>query len=105
MDTLARSRRPSYRPVPADQLAHALTEMPGWRGDVHRIQRTVQPADLWALLERVADAEAELDHHTVVDLERGTLTFVLWTHARDAVTDADLELARRIDEVVDAASA
>jgi 4a-hydroxytetrahydrobiopterin dehydratase len=97
--------RPSYDPLTPAELTETLKSLPGWDGDTHRIQRTVQPADLWALLERVADAEAELDHHTVVDLERGTLTFVLWTHARDAVTDADLELARRIDEVVDAASA
>jgi 4a-hydroxytetrahydrobiopterin dehydratase len=103
MDTM--HRRPSYQPVPAEQLANALTELRDWHGDVHRIERTVQPTDLWALLERVADAEAELDHHTVVDLERGTVTFALWTHVRDAVTDADLELARRINEVVDAASA
>ena len=99
MVTLA--RRPSYRPVPADQLANALTELPHWHGDTSRISRTVQPEDLWRLLEKVADAEAELDHHTVVDLERGTVTFALWTHTCDVVTDADLELARLIDLAVD----
>ena len=92
--------RPTYDPLTAEQLAEALKALPGWDGDVRRIVRTVQPDDLWSLLQRVADAEAELDHHTVVDLERGTVTFSLWTHVRDAVTDADVALAHRINAAV-----
>ena len=92
--------RPSYEPLTPEQLDDALKSLPGWDGDTACITRTMQPDDLWALLQRVADAEAELDHHTVVDLERGTVTFALWTHVRDAVTDADVALARRINEVV-----
>ena len=96
MQTLSR-----YQPLAADELAHALHDMPDWHGDTRRISRTVVPKDLWGLLERVAAAEADLDHHTVVDLDTGRVTFVVWTHARDCVTVADLELARRIDEVVE----
>ena len=94
-------RRPTYTPIPAEELADALADLPGWRGDTSRIQRTVKPDDLWTLLEQVAAAEADVHHHTVVDLDAGTITFVLWTHVRNAVTDADLELARRINAVVD----
>lgn len=101
MITVPPTRRPSYTPLAPAELTEALAALPGWHGDTGRIARTVQPRDIWTLLERVADAEAELDHHTLVDLERGTVTFVLWTHTCDAVTDADLELARRISEVVD----
>lgn len=90
----------SYETLDEEALARALSELPGWRGDPRRITRTVSTSDLWSLLERVADAEAELDHHTVVDLEAGTVTFTLWTHLRDAVTCADVELARRINQVV-----
>jgi 4a-hydroxytetrahydrobiopterin dehydratase len=98
--TIHPTLRPSYEPLTPAQLAEALKSLPGWDGDTTRIERTVQPEDLWSMLERVADAEAELDHHTVVDLERGTVTFALWTHVRDAVTDADVALARRINDVV-----
>lgn len=101
MITVPPTRRPTCTPLGPSALTDALAQLPGWRGDVSRILRTVRPGDLWALLERVADAEAELDHHTVVDLEAGTVTFALWTHVCDAVTDADLELARRINAVVD----
>lgn len=91
-----------YDPLGDEELRQALAALPGWRGDARRLTRTVAPGDLWALLERVAAAEADLDHHTVVDLDAGTLTFAVWTHARDAVTAADVELARRINELVDA---
>ena len=92
----------SYTRLDADEVDRALQSLPGWHGDSHRISRTVRPVDLWGLLERVAAAEEELDHHTLVDLEDGTVTFVLWTHVRDAVTRADLALAERINAVVDA---
>jgi pterin-4a-carbinolamine dehydratase len=95
------TRRPSYEPLDDAALAEALALLPGWHGDTSRIMRTVQPADLWTLLERIADAEAELDHHTVVDLERGTATFVVWSHVCDAVTDADITLAQRINDAID----
>lgn len=100
MLTVRQTPRPSYDPLTPAALAEALKSLPGWDGDTTRIVRTVRPDDLWAMLERVADAEAELDHHTVVDLTRGTVTFTLWTHVRDAVTDADVALARRINDVV-----
>ena len=91
----------SYTPLDAEEVDRALQGLPGWHGDTRRLARRVAPDDLWSLLERVAAAEADLDHHTVVDLDRGTVTFLVWTHARDAVTHADLDLAARINEIVD----
>lgn len=101
MITAPASPRPSSAPLSPAALDDALTRLPGWHGDTRRIALTVRPPDVWTLLERVADAEAELDHHTVVDLDAGTLTFALWTHVSDAVTAADLMLAERINAVLD----
>ncbi len=98
MQTLTPGSR--YTPLSAEEVAAALRDLPGWHGDTHCLYREVAPADLWGLLERVAAAEADLDHHTVVDLDAGTVTFELWTHARRAVTAADIALAHRIQEVV-----
>ena len=88
-----------YAPLGRDAVAGALSELPGWRCDGNRLIRTVHPRNLWALLEQVVDVEEELDHHTEVTLESGTVTFTLWTHVRDAITLADLELARRLDTI------
>lgn len=97
MQTIPRSR---YDVLTPEELAAALAELDGWHGDTRRIARTVAPGDLWRLLEQVAAAEADLDHHTVVDLDAGTVTFAIWTHVRDAVTWADIELAQRLDAVI-----
>lgn len=88
------------RPLTPEEVAAGLLELPGWHGDTRRIARTVRPPDLWHLLEGVATAETDLDHHTVVDLDSGTVTFSVWTHDCDAVTEGDLELARRINAIV-----
>ena len=93
----AASRTARYAPLGVEALAGALRELPGWRCDGARLMTTLRPRDLWALLERVVDVEDELDHHTEVTLEGGAVTFTLWTHVRDAVTAADVELAQRID--------
>ena len=89
-----------YRRLTAAEVDAGLRALHNWHGDTRQISRTVRPTDLWDLLERVAAAETDLDHHTVVDLDAGTVTFALWTHACDAVTDADLKLAARIDTII-----
>ncbi len=92
-----------YAPLGLDALASSLRELPRWHCEGGtRLVRTVVPADLWTLLQKVVDVEGDLDHHTEVTLEDGTVTFTLWTHVRDAVTAADVELARRIDQLADA---
>lgn len=89
-----------YTPLPLDALAGALRDLPGWGVDGFRLVRTVRPGNLWRLLEQVCEVEEELDHHTEVTLDCGTVTFTLWTHVRNAVTAADLELARRLDALL-----
>lgn len=106
MQTISREQelRPLHAVVGPSELTAALRELPRWHGDTRRIARTVAPhdlCDLWDLLEQVAAIEADVDHHTVVDLDAGTVTFMVWTHACDAVTAADLVLARRIDAVIE----
>lgn len=92
-----------YAPLPVEALASALRELPGWRCEGGtRLVRSVVPGDLWSLLQRLVEVEDELDHHTEVTLEQGCVTFALWTHVRGAVTAADVELARRIDQLADA---
>ena len=89
-----------YAPLSASELETALAGLDGWSGDTTRISRTVRPDDLWALLERVAEVEQAIDHHTVVNLEAGSVTFTLWSHVAGVVTAADVELAQRLDAVL-----
>ena len=43
----------------------------------------------------------EIDHHPDIDIRWTTVTFALSTHSAGGVTERDLELARRIDEIVE----
>ena len=86
-------------PLTQDQLAAALAGLPHWSGDLRRISRTVGRADA-DLLARVAAAADELDHHPVVEQVPEGTRFVLWTHVRDAVTELDVALPHRIDDLL-----
>ena len=94
------SPRRRYAVLPLEDVAQALRGLPQWRCESGRLLRTASPPDVWALLEAVCAVEQELDHHAVATLDRGTVTFAVWTHVRDGLTAADLELARRIEQLL-----
>jgi pterin-4a-carbinolamine dehydratase len=94
-------------PVPteltADELAAVLRRLPGWRGNTRRLSRTAQLPRGWdrALLDRIHLAEQELNHHAKLDESPDGLTFTLWTHSRDVVTELDVRLAERISTILE----
>ena len=98
--TMTAGTRRRYDVLSAEDLAQGLRTLPQWRCEDGRLLRTTSPADLWALLEAVCAVERELDHHTVATLDDGAVTFALWTHVRDGLTPADLELAHRIEDLL-----
>ncbi|NHC45213.1 4a-hydroxytetrahydrobiopterin dehydratase [Motilibacter aurantiacus] len=83
-----------------EDVAKALERLPGWSGGTDRISRTV-PCLPEGLLDRVHAAEEELDHHVVVEQGVGGTALVAWTHSRGCVTDRDVELALRINALLD----
>jgi 4a-hydroxytetrahydrobiopterin dehydratase len=86
-----------------DAVATALAALDGWSGDATSITRTAQlPSfpDAIAVVDRVAVVAEEMDHHPDIDIRYRTLTFVCATHSAGGVTGLDIELARRIDEIV-----
>jgi 4a-hydroxytetrahydrobiopterin dehydratase len=88
-------------------IAAHLAELDGWSGDSAGITRTAKlPTFLAAIkvVDRVAAVAEEMDHHPDIDIRWRTLTFVCATHSAGGVTMKDIDLARRIDEIV-AASA
>ncbi len=90
-------RPPALTP---DQVAEALTALPGWSGDTEAIRRTVEcssfPAAI-AVVDAVAEAAEAADHHPDIDIRWRTLHFTLSTHDVGGVTELDLKLAREID--------
>jgi pterin-4a-carbinolamine dehydratase/uncharacterized protein (DUF2267 family) len=86
----------------ADEISRAVAAMPGWTGDEHRLQRTVEipPERVQPLTDAVHRIQQELNHHANIDNDPAGLSFTIWTHSLDRVTDLDLELAQRIDEAI-----
>src|ERR1700716_601789 len=95
------SRPPRLSP---DELAAALHGLPHWAGNEEGLRRSVEfPSfrDAVAAIVAIADAAEELDHHPDVDLRWRTLHLTLVSHSVGGVTENDLQLARRIDAVLE----
>ncbi|OLE24231.1 MAG: 4a-hydroxytetrahydrobiopterin dehydratase [Actinobacteria bacterium 13_1_20CM_3_71_11] len=87
------------------ELADALAGLPAWSGDTKGIERAVEAPsflDGIRLVDAVAGAAEEADHHPDIDIRWRTVTFRLATHSAGGVTEKDLALARRIDELAGA---
>ena len=54
-------------------------------------------ADALAYVNAVGGLAEEMDHHPDIDIRWNRVTLRLSTHSVGGITDADLELARRID--------
>lgn len=84
-------------------VREALAALPGWTGDETAIARTVAlPSfpEAIATVDRVATVAEEVDHHPDIDIRWRTLTFRCSTHSAGGVTARDLDLARRIDDIL-----
>ncbi|CAH0301374.1 4a-hydroxytetrahydrobiopterin dehydratase [Rhodococcoides fascians] len=84
------------RDIEDAQLTH-------WTVEEKSLTRTVELTSFPAAIEvlnRVADAAEEADHHPDIDIRWRTLTFTLSTHSAGGLTQKDVDLARRIDELI-----
>ncbi|NUP46461.1 MAG: 4a-hydroxytetrahydrobiopterin dehydratase [Catenulispora sp.] len=91
-----------------EEIHRQLADLPDWSGGAESLTRDVTaetfPAAI-ALVDRVAVAAEEMNHHPDIDIRWRTLRFRLSTHSAGGVTDLDLELARRIEGMIAAAGA
>lgn len=80
----------------------ALAELPHWRRVGDALTRTVESASFPAaitLVDRVAEVAESMNHHPDIDIRWRKVTYSLSTHSAGGITQSDLELARRIDEL------
>ncbi len=91
----------------ADQLSAGLAQLLGWSGDTGGINRTIT-ADTFprgiALVTAVAENAEAMNHHPDIDIRYTDVTFRLSTHSAGGVTEQDLELAARINELAELAT-
>jgi 4a-hydroxytetrahydrobiopterin dehydratase len=87
-----------------DDVAAALRSLSHWEGDTGALRRTVSAPDFMTgirIVDDVAVAAEELDHHPGMDIRWRKVMFSLSTHSQGGVTERDVELARRIDDIAE----
>jgi 4a-hydroxytetrahydrobiopterin dehydratase len=94
---------PYAEPLSDAELTEALRALDGWERDGRAIRRTIACSDFRAavaLVDAVADAAEAANHHPDIAITRyRRVTFTLTTHAAEAVTRRDVELAAEIDRI------
>ena len=84
-------------------LASLLVSGMGWTRDPDALSKTFTFKGFkgaMAFLNRVAEAASDANHHPDMHLEAyKTVRIVLTTHVAHAITDADVALAKKIDEL------
>ncbi|MFI7293017.1 4a-hydroxytetrahydrobiopterin dehydratase [Streptomyces sp. NPDC050121] len=93
----------AVEPLSQKEIEERLSELPGWSADGDRLTRTYRLDSHFAataLVIHVAQIQEELNHHSELTLGYNTVSLAVNTHsAGDAVTDLDVELARRVEAV------
>lgn len=95
-----------YAPLLTEpEIAAALESLPGWRREGGTLVRTVEcPTfrEAIALVNRVADAAEEADHHPDIAINWRRVTFTLITKASKGLTAKDASMAATIDRLAEA---
>ena len=84
----------------ADNVEAGLAKLNGWTGDTTEIRRSYAAPDFPAairLVDAVAVAAEDMNHHPDIDIRWRTVHFTISTHSEGGVTGLDLDLAARID--------
>ena len=88
-----------------DAIEQALRDLAGWAVDGDAIVRTVRRAsfrDAIALVDRIADAAEQANHHPDLCVRGYRLLEIrLTTHSEGGITERDLSMARAIEGLID----
>ena len=74
----------------------------GWnevRGALQRGYRFKDFREAIAFVDRLAEAAEAADHHPDITVSWNTVTVRWWTHVKRAITERDVEMAKRTDEL------
>ena len=85
-----------------DQLDEALRRLPDWAlgdGVLHREFRFADFAEAFGFMAAVATVAAQMDHHPNWSNVYSTVTVDLSTHDVGGITELDVQLATRMDEL------
>jgi 4a-hydroxytetrahydrobiopterin dehydratase len=76
----------------------------GWEVVDEALERTFEfPSfpEAIAFVNRVAEAAEEANHHPDIAISWNAVTVRWWTHVKRAITERDVEMAKRTDELAE----
>ena len=83
-----------------DELAHALSELPGWSltaGKLHREYRFADFSAAFGFMTRVALAAERMNHHPEWSNVWNRVVVELVTHDSGGITASDVALAKKME--------
>lgn len=86
------------------ELEDALKRIAAWDQEGKTITRTVEFDEFMDAIDFVnlmADVAEEAQHHPDIDIRYNRVVISLTTHDAGGLTDADIEVAQRIDNLID----
>jgi 4a-hydroxytetrahydrobiopterin dehydratase len=87
-----------------EDLKRLLKRTPEWEVSGTKITRTVEFdgfTEAVDFLNEVAEVAEDEGHHPDVDIRYGKVILMLTTHDAGGVTEADVEVAKRLDNLID----
>jgi len=87
-----------------DDLSSALKKCPEWEYEKKSITRTVEFEEFMDAIDFVndlAEIAEEAQHHPLITINHAKVSLKLTTHDAGGVTELDIELAQRVDNLVD----
>jgi len=88
----------------ADELTAALKKCPEWEYEKKAITRTVEFEEFMDAIDFVnnlAEIAEEAQHHPTITIRHTEVSLILTTHDSGGVTELDIELAQRVNNLVD----
>ena len=89
-------------PLTDSEMKAALEKLPGWRANGKAIERHFEFKDFkdaMAFANRVAMIAEEANHHPDIEIRYNKLKLTLLSHDSGGVTNRDVKMASRINEI------
>jgi 4a-hydroxytetrahydrobiopterin dehydratase len=83
-----------------EEIEAGLAQLEGWSRDGNAIRKSFERGDFVGSVEFVRELVAPAEqqgHHPDLEISWNTVTVTLTTHSEGGLTEADLEMAARID--------
>ncbi len=84
------------------EIKQTLGRLSGWRQNGIAIQRVFEFPDFkaaMAFVNRIADAAEQANHHPDIDIRYNKVTMSLVSHDSGGVTQRDVKMAERINQI------